>query len=794
MAAISLRFRAELRRRWRAWCTIGLIAGVLGGSVISVAAGARRTDSALGRFDRALAAPDVLAFSNNDPNTPFAKVSYDDIAKLPQVVESGRLQLPQVSRPIAVNLIVPVDPNVGTAFFRRKVLSGRLPDPSRSDETSVSFTLADTYGVGVGDALDLDLRAPLTSDPSAPPTVPVHLKIVGIEAAPTEFPPQSGTGTLAAWTTPAFLAAHPGLPSYFASAVRLRNGAADVPAFDREVAALGNGDPIQAFAITDQDANTQRSIHLQAMTLWLLGAVLAAVAALVIGQLLARQGQLESIDHAALRALGLTSGQLTVLGLLRALVAGAVGAIVATAVAYASSPLLPVGLARDAEPHPGFAFDATAIAIGVVATIVAVLFVAVGPAVRLARRRAPALTQRPSVVASTLTTAGAPPPLTTGARLALERGRGATAVPVRTSIMVTAVAIATIAGAVVFSGSLNGLLGSPSQYGVQWQAEVVTTDAGTSGVGAATAVALADPDVANVGEGFAGVPLSIRGHRLEGIAIDDRRGSSLMATILSGRLPARTGEVVLGTKTMRTIGVELGDTVDVQVAGTDAAIGFTVVGQATFPTLSDGLGLGEGAGFTFSGLVASLPPGFAPPADHTLVRFRDDVDRAAAMARLDQQVAAACPCALLPPTKPVDLVNFGRVQYLPAVLAGLVGGLGVLTLAHLIVSATRRRRRELALLQVLGFVPRQVRRCVAWQATITVLVACLVGVPLGIAAGRYAWMRFADQLGVTAPPHVPLLLTIAVVPFAAIVIGNLAAFVPSRVAVAARPAMILREE
>jgi ABC-type antimicrobial peptide transport system permease subunit len=193
-------------------------------------------------------------------------------------------------------------------------------------------------------------------------------------------------------------------------------------------------------------------------------------------------------------------------------------------------------------------------------------------------------------------------------------------------------------------------------------------------------------------------------------------------------------------------------------------------------------------------LVASLPAGFAPPPDHMFVRFRDDVDHPAAMARLDQQVAAACPCALLPPTKPVDLVNFGRVQYLPAVLAGLVGGLGVLTLGHLIVSATRRRRHELALLQVLGFVPRQIRRAVAWQATITVLIACAVGVPLGIAAGRYAWMRFADQLGIAAPPHVPLLITIALVPLGAVVVGNLAAIVPSRVVVSARPAMILREE
>jgi hypothetical protein len=46
MTAVWMFFRAELRGRWRSWLALALLAGVFGGVVTAVAAGARRTDAA----------------------------------------------------------------------------------------------------------------------------------------------------------------------------------------------------------------------------------------------------------------------------------------------------------------------------------------------------------------------------------------------------------------------------------------------------------------------------------------------------------------------------------------------------------------------------------------------------------------------------------------------------------------------------------------------------------------------------------------------------------------------------
>jgi ABC-type lipoprotein release transport system permease subunit len=794
MIAVATWFRAELRTRWRSWVLLAFIVGILAGSAVGVAAGARRTESALSRFLVATRAPDVFNFSTDEPGSVFAKVSFADIAALPQVMESGRLEFPQVARPIAVQLIVPVDDAVGGSFFRKKVLAGRLPDPRSANEAAVSFTLADEYALHVGDQLDVDMRRP---DVGLNTTEHVSFTIVGIEVSATEFPPQVGEGTLAAWTTPAFLTAHPGIPTFHGLALRLKGGNADVPKFQSEVTDLAAGRPLQTFAFADQAVNTQRSIHLQAVALWVLAAFLAAVGALVVSQLLARQGRLEASEYPSLRAIGVTSVQLWCLGILRAFVIGVFGATIATVVAVSVSPLLPLGLAGVAEPNPGVMLDAVALAVGAVGTVVMLVLLAAWPAYRVGRRgeftsNSDSL-ERSSMVTTALIAAGAPVTLTTGVRLSLERGRGSTSVPVRSSIAIAAIAVAAVVGALAFTGSLDGLLDQPARYGVLWDAEVVSVGSSTEGVAAASDAALTDPDVDAVGEGYVGVPLAIGDLRVSGIALDNRRGPSLMATVLEGRLPLRAGEVILGTQTMRELHVGIGDSVSIQVAGTPAAPSDKIVGRASFPTLADGLGLGRGVGFTIAGLQSTLPTGFAPPTDTVLMRFGGG-DSRATYDRIDQKVSSSCSCALMRPTKPVDVVNFGRVQDLPIMLSGLIGGLGVLMLTHLIVSATRRRRRELAVLVVLGFVPSQVRRAVAWQATTVAVAAALLGLPIGITGGRYAWRRFIEQLGVAAPPHVPLLATLVLVPFGAIIVANLAAVLPARSAVRRYPSQALRDQ
>jgi hypothetical protein len=82
---------------------------------------------------------------------------------------------------------------------------------------------------------------------------------------------------------------------------------------------------------------------------------------------------------------------------------------------------------------------------------------------------------------------------------------------------------------------------------------------------------------------------------------------------------------------------------------------------------------------------------------------------------------------------------------------------------------------------------------VAWQATTFGVVALCIGIPLGIIVGRWTWTALADDLGTVAEPIVPLLAFVVGVPFV-LLVANLVAFVPGRIAAHLRPAAALRSE
>jgi ABC-type antimicrobial peptide transport system permease subunit len=188
------------------------------------------------------------------------------------------------------------------------------------------------------------------------------------------------------------------------------------------------------------------------------------------------------------------------------------------------------------------------------------------------------------------------------------------------------------------------------------------------------------------------------------------------------------------------------------------------------------------------------PPGFSiPQATDLLIHLAPGVDTKAFFDDPPAALGAHGNWAVGRPTRPTDLVNFGQVQNLPLVLAGLVALLAVATLAHTLITAIRRRRRDLAILKMLGFVPRQVRQAVAWQATTFVFAALLIGLPLGIAIGRVTWDAFASQLGAVVEPVYPLTAIALSIP-AAILAANLIATAPAFIAGRLKPAPVLRAE
>jgi ABC-type lipoprotein release transport system permease subunit len=114
----------------------------------------------------------------------------------------------------------------------------------------------------------------------------------------------------------------------------------------------------------------------------------------------------------------------------------------------------------------------------------------------------------------------------------------------------------------------------------------------------------------------------------------------------------------------------------------------------------------------------------------------------------------------------------------PEALAAVLGVLGIAVLAQLLLMTTRRRRRDLAILRAIGLLGGQASMAVAWQAMTVGLIALGLGVPAGVAGGRWLWQLFANALGVSASATIPVVVPLLAVP-AVLLVAIVAAARPS---------------
>lgn len=791
-AAVWLRFRSEARRRWRAWLAMGLLAGCSTGVVVAALAGAARTDGAYDDFLERTEAFDVVIQGSNNVR------DFSAIARLPQVQESALasyVPFGDVADPAgqvdALDPLAPHDGGLFESFHRPRLLEGRRPSPSDPEEIAITPTVAREQDLSPGDVLNVRAFAPDQLDvifqgEAVEPAGPeFELRIVGIEIAPSEFL-DSGNAH-AVHMSPAFHAAYRDeVLSVPALAVRLERGERDIAAFKRDVE---RSRPDLAAQYITQAADADRvneTLDLQANALRVFAAVAAGAAALVIGQALARQGGINASEDAVLAALGMGRRHVLTLVLLRSAVVAAIAGLAAFVVGVTVAPRLSFGLARHALFDSGVSLDGDVVAWVAIATVgVVILGVLGGVASALRGARRSGGDGRPSRVATAAVAARLPPPAVAGVRFALEPGSpGVDAVPVRSAVAGTVVAVAALTMAVVFGASLDHLFSTPRLYGWNW--DVVYGNAYTEDVADDLGPVLdgADEVVAWSSIGFSQVEVS--GIRTQGLGFEPGRGS-VLPPLIEGREPATRSEVVLGTRTMRDADVGIGDTVTLAVGS--RSLEFDVVGRAVLPSLGqfDVAGLGEGALLSLEGLRELVPD---VPRNLFAVRVRDGSDRQAAVASLNREVPAVVTDAS---EAPKEIADFGRVDAMPSLLALLLGVVGVATLIHLVAVVVRRRRRETAVLKTLGLVRRQVGEVVAWQATTLAAIGVLVGVPLGIVAGRAVWSAFADGLGVVPEPSVPIVV-LAVITLATLLVANLAALVPARMASTTPAAIALRAE
>jgi len=109
------------------------------------------------------------------------------------------------------------------------------------------------------------------------------------------------------------------------------------------------------------------------------------------------------------------------------------------------------------------------------------------------------------------------------------------------------------------------------------------------------------------------------------------------------------------------------------------------------------------------------------------------------------------------------------------------------------MGAVRNRSRDVAVLRTLGFDRRQIRRTVAWPATVLAVLALLLGVPAGVVLGRQAWNVLADRLAVPVDPASSVLLVLVAI-VATLALANAAAAIAGIRATRLRPAEVLRAE
>jgi putative ABC transport system permease protein len=801
MTPVWLVVRAGLRARWRTWLVLAVLTGLAGGLVTAVAAGARRTDAAYPALLAWTRAPDDLVSvgtgAGSSVGAAYANVPVAAVSQLPQVTASAPIATYTVLQPATATIGAPLNGTVPGTFWRRKLLAGRLPDARQPDEVDVSFTVTQASPrLQVGDTLPLLLLG-AKGEP-----VRVNLRVVGIDATAAEFPPQYGPGVDFIWATPAFVRAYGArLLDTPGDAVRLRHGAADVPALEREINRMGGGKFVSDYPLGPQSANTEHSIHLQAVALWLLAGVLAVLGLLILGQLHARLTGADQADSGTLRALGVVPRQLAVAGLARAALIGGVGAVLAVATAIAISPVFPVGLAGTAEPYPGIDADWTALLLGAGGVLVATVGVAAWPAWRAAQARAGAAgglpvarlyAGRPSaVLAATRSVRSVP--AATGIRLALQRGAGRTAVPVRSAIAATAVGVVGLSAALGFSASLGYLLATPRLYGVAWDALVTNEQFGTSTAPAARSIA-ADPLIAAWSGTYDGTPLTVNGTAVGGVTAGPGPDGSLAAVPLAGRPPSGSDDIVLGQHTLTALGVHVGQTVSVGLAGLSRHVPFLVTGTAVFPAVGDTTELGTGAELTVPGLLRLPQPGMvAPPYNGLVVKFRPGVPLQQGITALTARIERLGPYAITGPSTPADLVNFGQLQSLPLLLGLALGLLALLTITHLLLTSVHRRRRDLAVLRALGFTGGQVRATVSWMAVTLAAVALAVGIPVGLLCGSQAWRFFTGQLGIIDVTRTPV-LSLVLLAVVGLALAVAIASVPGVSAGRIRPADALRAE
>jgi hypothetical protein len=827
------RLRATLRRRWGGYVALALLVGLVGGVALASLTAARRTYASYPAFLASTNPSDLFVLPQTGASVPGL---VNQLARLPHVRSAeegeeidaatltprGKIQTILETQ---VELVASPD-GLFTDQDRLKITHGRAADPARPDEVVATSEAASVLHLHVGQRISIGIMK--ESSESIKPYRRIEVTVVGIGVLGIQLVHDDIDSNRAGFLvgTPALLRQYESCCSSNSyDGLQLDGGsryaATVLQGYERliDTPALSHGELVvyQTAAI---EAEAQQAIRPEAVALAVFG-VIALAAALIIGtQALSRQLHGNAGETEVLRALGAGPATTMADGLLGVMAAVAAGAVLAAAVAVGLSPFTLFGPVRTVETAPGIDADWTVLGAGMAVLALVLALVAVGIAYRLApqraARRATAAGRESRVVGAALA-AGLPVSGGAGLRFAVEPGHGRTAVPVRSVMAGTVLAVLVGIATLTFGASLSTLISHPSLYGWNFDYALYSVDGyGPVPSRWATPLLARDRDVAAAtGAYFATV--QIDGQTVPGIAISTP--AAITPSPLTGRKLAGRGQIVLGPATLAPQHKQVGDTVTVSEGQIVPPTRLRIVGTAALPTIGDVIGvhasLSTGAILSTASLPAMDLTTYGPVSgpNAVFIRLRPGVSKTAGLRSLNQIAAQLNQdsrgplveslfgnvgqyinfVSVLPVQRPAEIVNYRSMGAMPAVLAGGLAAGAVAGLGLTLVASVRRRRRDFATLKTLGFTRGQLAAAVAWQSSVVAVVGLVIGVPVGIAAGRWLWLAFAHELSAVPDPVIPA-ASIALAAVAALVLANLVAALPGRAAARTPAAVVLRAE
>lgn len=780
--------RVEVRRRWRSLVVLGLLIALSTGTVLAAVAGARRGASTVDRLlDTTLPATAVARVN---------RVGFDwtPVRSLPEVAALSTFTIwtgfdvaEAPSDPVGA--YIPADVAAMRTIERPVILSGRLADPRRADEAVVTQGFVDRYGRGVGSTVTVRLfsleqmRTGVASVHQLPPVQPqgpaVRTQIVGVIRSPwfSDVPGEPGRlfpspGLFAAY--PAGMTLGPNQPGdELWAMVRLVHGESDLPAFQADLARLAGRPDVDLLPRSEALKPSRDAARFEAQCLLVFAIVALLAAVVLVGQAIARYTAASVADLQGLRALGLTRGQAVaaaVTGPAIAAIGGAAGGLV---LAFLTSGWMPFGPAAFLEPAPGMTADWLVFALGGV-TVVALVVAAAAATAWLVL---PGRTRRPQTRASTVAraagNAGLPVPVVVGTRLALQPGPSAGAA--RSALGGAVVAVLGVLAALTFAAGVADGVTNPARHGQLHQVETGLGFGGMNLTGLPLEINLAtltaDPDV--TGALYAPYASAEAGHRfVMTFSFGPRAGWPGMV-LIAGVPPRTRDEVVLAPTTARQLGARVGSVISFSgqsgTAGDSRHLTVRVTGLGFVPH-TDHNDYDSGAWLTPEGYRTLFGEYFLQAP--ILLIVRPGADPAVVAPRLADSLAAAGAEGAVfvsGATAPTRLWTLRDIRVLPFLLGAFLAVVAAGSLGHALLLTVRRRAPDLAVLRALGLTRPQSRAVIATQAMIVALVGLVLGVPLGLAAGRVTWRLVADATPLAF--HAPSASTAVLAAGAAVLVG-----------------------